>query len=222
MQDLLAAERQELPRELRRATAGRLNATEVFAERRILGQLAKRELREAVDHGQHVVEVVREAGGQAADALHLLRLSRLLFRRLPIGHVTGHANDALHVPLTVPDRECAFADPAHGAVRTQNAVFLIVLAAQLIGQCRADDALAIVGVDRVGPAARRRVDAGTRTSPHRFVGGADIQELRLARVGDPEHFLDGLGKLAKALLARAQGAFGGAAAFILPLRLEAE
>ena len=39
---------------------------------------------------EHVVEVVRDATGEAADRLHLLRVEQLLLERLAFGHVAEH------------------------------------------------------------------------------------------------------------------------------------
>ena len=41
----------------------------------------------ALDHREHVVEIVRDAGGQLADGLHLLRLAQLGLQVQPVGDV---------------------------------------------------------------------------------------------------------------------------------------
>ena len=48
-------------------------------------------LRVAQDHGQDVVEVVRDSSGEAPDGLHLLRLTKLLLEPLPVTDVTDGA-----------------------------------------------------------------------------------------------------------------------------------
>ena len=45
----------------------------------------ERDVDVAEDHGQHVVEVVRDAAGQPADRFHLLRLAQRLLGRLRAG-----------------------------------------------------------------------------------------------------------------------------------------
>ena len=49
----------------------------------------EQELRVAGDHHQQVVEVMRNAAGQAAHRFHLLRLAQLLLERAPFGNVLG-------------------------------------------------------------------------------------------------------------------------------------
>ena len=43
----------------------------------------------AGDHGQDVVEVVRDAAGELADRIHLLRMAQLGFRGLLFGQVAA-------------------------------------------------------------------------------------------------------------------------------------
>ena len=49
--------------------------------------LPHQQLGVADDGGEEVVEVVRDAAGELADRLHLLRLTQLLLEALPLGHV---------------------------------------------------------------------------------------------------------------------------------------
>ena len=53
---------------------GRRDALDARARRRAARQLAERELRAAADHGEQVVEVVRDAARQDAEALEALDL----------------------------------------------------------------------------------------------------------------------------------------------------
>ena len=47
----------------------------------------------ADDGGQQVVEVVRDAAGELADRLHLLRLTQHVFRASSLRHVAHHEYD---------------------------------------------------------------------------------------------------------------------------------
>ncbi len=47
----------------------------------------------AVDRGQEVVEVVRDAAGELADRLHLLALHELRLEGLQLGGVAHHRKD---------------------------------------------------------------------------------------------------------------------------------
>ena len=46
----------------------------------------------AVDHREQIVEVVRDAAGEKAHGLHLLRLTQLRLESPAIGDVLEHAN----------------------------------------------------------------------------------------------------------------------------------
>ena len=48
---------------------------------RLVGNGVGQDIDRAGDDGEHVVEVVRDAAGELADRLHLLRLPQLLFGR---------------------------------------------------------------------------------------------------------------------------------------------
>ena len=79
LQDLLAAEGQQLLREQRGAFAGPPHLLDV-ATRRVGGlEIVEHEVAVAEDGGQQVVEVVRHPAGQAAHRLHFARLLQLLF-----------------------------------------------------------------------------------------------------------------------------------------------
>ena len=78
---LLPAERQQLPRQLRRA-GGRLDDLLDVAALIGLGQLVDQEMRIAQDRRQQVVEVMGDPAGEPSDRLHLLRLPQLRFERV--------------------------------------------------------------------------------------------------------------------------------------------
>ena len=73
--DLAAAEGQQLGHQIGRAVAG-LGDLGDRAAREVFGrEVRQRQLAVTVDHLQQVVEVVRDAAGELADGLHLLRLA---------------------------------------------------------------------------------------------------------------------------------------------------
>ena len=79
LDDLLAAERQQLARQRRGALAGALHVGQRPVDRDRPGShVVQHRLGVAEDDRQQVVEVVRHAAGQPADRLHLLRLPQLL------------------------------------------------------------------------------------------------------------------------------------------------
>ena len=64
----------------------------------------------AQQHGDQVVEVVRDAGGKAADRLHLLGLAQLILQSIALAQVAGdrgddgpHMHQGPHVSLCVRD-----------------------------------------------------------------------------------------------------------------------
>ena len=78
LQDLPAAEREELPGEGGRALAGETDLPELGPEALVL-ELRLHEIRVAENRGEEIVEVVRDTAREAADPLHLLRLYELFF-----------------------------------------------------------------------------------------------------------------------------------------------
>ena len=94
LRELPAREQQQLARQ-RRGALGRVHDLV-----RRLGRAAGRErvlehARVAADHGQQIVEVVRDAAREAADRVHLLRLAQLLLERELLGEV-ARLRDQVH------------------------------------------------------------------------------------------------------------------------------
>ena len=87
LEDLLAAEGQELARQAGRALGRPPDLLHVVGQRVALLQHAPDQVAVAHDDGQEVVEVVGDPAGQAADGLHLLRLPQLGLEALPLGDV---------------------------------------------------------------------------------------------------------------------------------------
>jgi hypothetical protein len=63
-------------------------------------QCPNRELGEARDGRENVVEIVGDPPGQAADGVHALRLEELAFQSLVRAHVHEHGADADQFPVT--------------------------------------------------------------------------------------------------------------------------
>ncbi len=83
LDDLPAREGQQLLRQLGGPLRRRLDLLQVFPVGRAARAVGQ-ELGQRQDHRQQVVEVVRDAARQAADALHPLRQAHLLFQALAL------------------------------------------------------------------------------------------------------------------------------------------
>ena len=79
LQNLHAAESEELARQRGRAIGGAVDLFD-FAGDGIAGrQNVQQQLGVALDDHQEIVEVVRDAAGEATDGFHFLRLAKLVF-----------------------------------------------------------------------------------------------------------------------------------------------
>lgn len=90
LEELLSAECQQLPGEACGAVGCLLDALNFMVHGAGRFQLLQQHLGVSVDHHQQIVEVVGYAAGEAADGVHLLRLSQLFFQLAPVGNVFGH------------------------------------------------------------------------------------------------------------------------------------
>ena len=75
----------------------------LFCKRASVVRVQGAQLGEAVDDGQEVVEVVGDAAGEGAQALHLLRLAQLLLETLALGDVLPQAKEIGDFAGGVPD-----------------------------------------------------------------------------------------------------------------------
>ena len=107
---LASRERQQLARQALAAIGGRVDRVDRLQMLRI-GEPAAQKLRMAADDHQEIVEVVRDAAGQLAERLHLLRLRELLLRPLerrlrfpPLGDVARDVHEADQRADLVADR----------------------------------------------------------------------------------------------------------------------
>ena len=103
MQDLLAAESQQLPGQSRGALSGLVDLFQAVPQRIARLQAAEQQPAVAVDHGQQVVEVVRHPTRQPSDALQFLSLAQLIFylgllgfRAFQSGDVPACAHNVAH------------------------------------------------------------------------------------------------------------------------------
>ena len=110
-QMVVAAEDEQLAREVGGALGGADDLGHVGSSGVIRADLLADELRVVEDHGQQVVEVVRHAAGELAERLHALRalqrrLERLLLllRADAVGDVGGDAAQPGRVAVAVDDR----------------------------------------------------------------------------------------------------------------------
>ena len=108
LQDLPAAEREQLPGERRGARGGLLDLLGVASQARVV-LAGDEELAVAGDGGQQVVEVVRDATGEPADRFHLLGLAELVLELLLQRQVT----DDRDVPARPDVRGRGELDQAH-------------------------------------------------------------------------------------------------------------
>ena len=105
----------------------------------------------------------------------------------------------------VPDWKCAIANPAERAVRPNDPVGVIVLAANRLQPHAFGNMLAVVGMDRIHPGARLCIQGVARATPRFFIRGTDIVYQSCLRIRQPKDCADILGHLAKSVPAFAQG-----------------
>ena len=134
----------------------------------------------AEDHGEQVVEVVRDAAGEPAERLHLLRLAQLALEALGLAQIVLHRREPERLAVRVAQQERADLrrDQLAGLLVAQHAFALpaAVLADDRRRACRPS-----LGV-KVGE--RHRADVVVRRNPdERAAGGVD--EQRRARRSPP-------------------------------------
>ena len=171
-QRLAAREREQLPHQRRGAGRVLLDLHDVL-ERRI-GRLVRvqQEVVRHHDGGQHVVEVVRDAAGELADHVHLLRLVDLVFQRAPLGGLQQIDDGGFGVALVFLDRGDEELPPA-------------LLGAVEHGLDRRDVALPFRGlVDRRDQkAAVARIHRAENRLVGRAVGTEALRQLGEAGIG---------------------------------------
>ncbi|MGY3456840.1 hypothetical protein ACVWW5_002290 [Bradyrhizobium sp. LM3.4] len=93
LERLLAGKRQQARRQRGTAVGGVADQLGDGRERRIVLHGVGEDLDRARDHGEHVVELVRDAAGELADRLHLLGLDQLLLGGTLLGDVLDEIVD---------------------------------------------------------------------------------------------------------------------------------
>ena len=107
-------ERQQLPHEAGRAVGVLLDVHDVLEGRIGRPVVGEKQVGEADDRGQHVVEVVRDAAGELADRLHLLALRELQFERPLLGRLERVDDGRVLARLAFQDRAH---EEAHASLR---------------------------------------------------------------------------------------------------------
>ncbi len=125
LRQLLPAEGEEVPRQLGSPFARRANLHQVGVILVIIRPLHQQQVAIAVDHGKQVIEIVRNAAGQPADALHFLRLQVLRLHLFALRDVAqrrlGPGN-----PSSLYYIRDQRLDPDPRPVRAQALVFVVV------------------------------------------------------------------------------------------------
>jgi hypothetical protein len=170
----------------------------VLAARRV--GPGEQDLRVARDHGQQVVEVVRDAAGEPPDRLHLLRLPEPFLEPQPLGHVVreherGPAaleRDLAGRDLDIDQRAVLLAVPPRPRHRRARAAARLQVGEQRIDVLARADVADRHGqelVARVAVVAHRRLVDGQEAQalrvvdPHRQRVGLEQQPVALLRVG---------------------------------------
>ena len=180
---------------------GRLNLQQIRAQRILLRDLVEHQVAVAENRGQQVVEVVRDAAGELADRLHLLRLAQLLFEPAPLGDVARVDDDAADRRIV----EAVDADAFHDSPR----------AVRVMEPHLCDDRRARVAERLDQPRrrpARDRRGAGSRRSSGRPSARRPAQMTlrRGAEVGDAAFGVDQQQRVGAVLDQRAKALFAGA------------
>ncbi len=117
LQQLLPPECEELLCQRCRALGRLLDRFDVCPKSDVaLVDLAEQEVAVYRDDGQQVVEVVRDAAGEAADRIELLRLIQAFLEALPVADVVDHAHGELRIAVRIAYERCRQVTPHHLAV----------------------------------------------------------------------------------------------------------
>ncbi len=145
--NLVAAEREELARERRRARRRTDHLHQVVVGRFAGTQVIHHQVAIAHDHGEHVVEVMRDAARELAHRLHFLRLPKLRLEQLPVAHVRADAKKSQRRAVCIAHHAGASGEPARAAVGPEPAVVHVDIAPDVDG-CghRITDDLPVVGM----------------------------------------------------------------------------
>src|SRR5207244_11315660 len=98
VQNLAPAEREQLPRERRGAIGRAADLLKVGVQRAAGDELVGDQHAIALDGGQQIVEIVRDAARELADGLHLLGLAILFLEQASLGDVESDAGRTYRPP----------------------------------------------------------------------------------------------------------------------------
>ena len=104
LQRLAAGEGEKLRGELGSALHRLGDRIDVAAAALLRQFAAAQEIGGGADDGEEVVEVVRDAAGELADGLHLLRMAQRFLALAPLGDVDGFGHRARDRAVTVEQR----------------------------------------------------------------------------------------------------------------------
>ena len=122
LQHLAPAEREQLPRQRRRAFARQPDFLEIGSERVVERDVVEHQVAVAEDRGEQVVEVVGHAAGELANGVHLLRLAQLIFQLATLREVADVDDDRADGTIGEPVDGDAFHD-APRSVRVMESRF---------------------------------------------------------------------------------------------------
>ena len=111
---------------------------------------------------------------------------------------------ANHLPIAVANREGPILYPPRRSVRPDNPVLLAIGALHLPGPRAFHDPRTVFRMDGIVPGLGRRIEAVASLAPDFFVCGTYVEDLVLARIGQPKHFADALRKLPETIFAFAK------------------
>jgi hypothetical protein len=126
LEHLAAAEGEEMAREVGGALADPADLLGLVTPRVVRVETGDEELGVAAERRQEVVEVVRDAPGQAPDGVELLRVEQLLLERLPFGDVLDEGDRVGELAAPAAHGRAREAAPADAAVGVEEALLELV------------------------------------------------------------------------------------------------
>lgn len=178
LQNLLSAERQQLPRQPRATRCRQLDRSYAVALLAV-GQRLRQQAAVRADHREEVVEVLRDPAGQPPDGLHLLELARLRLRIRTGGDVARRPGESANGRIVEK--------VLHEDLDGSPALVLVLharrdLASRIRPALRehhhlARQCLAVVGMDQLEGVVPDQLRDGMTEQP--FDGWADIGEAAL-------------------------------------------
>ena len=167
---MLPAEGEQLSREDRGPAGRTSDFANVIGDRAFHAELVEKQVAIAEDRREKIIEVVRDAAGELAKGLHLLRTDELILQLLARGHVHERSHEADGRAGGIADDQRAFEQVEVGPIGVAKAVFSSPMIA-LSGESVADAAgrpRPILGMNLLLPEADVSAGAGTAVSEQSF------------------------------------------------------